>query len=260
MEKKTKFIIGATFLLIGSVLILQFGSFGTDALWRASGGGELFFPLVVVSALIDSINPCAFGILLVTLGFLLALGKTKREILVIGGVYVLGIFLTYILIGLGILQALHIFDTPHFMAKVGAGILIVLGVVGLANEFFPSFPIKLRFPRFAHRKIGTLLERASLPAVFLLGALVGLCEFPCTGGPYLMILGLLHDNGTYLEGVGYLVLYNVVFIIPLVLMLFVASEETLIGRVREWKRSSTGRIRFFGAIAMILLGLTVFAL
>ena len=46
------------------------------------------------------------------------------------------------------------------------------------------------------------MHQATLPAAFALGVVVGLCEFPCTGGPYLMILGLLHDRGTYTSGLG----------------------------------------------------------
>jgi len=218
------------------------------------------FPLVGVAALIDSINPCAFGILLLTIAFLLSLQKTRASILKIGGVYILGLLTVYFLIGLGLLQALHIFNTPHFMAKVGAVLLIALGGINLIKEFFPSFPIKLRIPQAAHTKMATLMNKASLPAIFLLGALVGLCEFPCTGGPYLMVLGLLHDQGTYITGVGYLLLYNLIFILPLVLILFIASDNTLLAKVQTWKKLETKRMRLWGGIAMVILGLLIFAL
>ena len=74
-------------------------------------------PLVIISSLIDSINPCAFSILFLTIAFLFNLGRNRREIFKIGGVYILGIFVVYLLIGLGILQTLHLFNIPHFMAK-----------------------------------------------------------------------------------------------------------------------------------------------
>jgi len=182
------------------------------------------------------------------------------HILKIGGVYILGLLVVYFLIGLGILHALHLFNTPHFMAKAGALLLIVLGGINLINEFFPSFPIKLKIPQAAHAKMASLMNKASLPAVFLLGALVGLCEFPCTGGPYLMVLGLLHDQGTYLAGVGYLILYNLIFILPLVIILLIASDNTLIEKVQNWKRSETKHMRLWGGIAMVALGLIILAL
>lgn len=260
MSKKLTILISVATLLFGVVILLKTGNIGTTALWNLSSEGTWMLPLVGVAALIDSINPCAFGILLLTIAFLLSIQKTRSSILKIGGVYILGLVTVYILIGLGILQALHLFDTPHFMAKVGAVLLIVLGGINLINEFFPSFPIKLRIPQVAHNKMATLMNKASLPAVFLLGALVGLCEFPCTGGPYLMVLGLLYDQGTYLVGVGYLLLYNLIFILPLVIILFIASDKTLVEKVQTWKRSETKHMRLWGGIAMIILGFLIFLL
>src|SRR3990167_8852898 len=82
-------------------------------LWDFSGGGKWLLPLVAVSALVDSVNPCAFSILLLTIAFLFSIGKMRSKILEIGSFYILGIFMVYMLIGLGILQTLHLFDTPH---------------------------------------------------------------------------------------------------------------------------------------------------
>ena len=260
MNKKLAILIAAAVLLFGAVIFFKTGNIGTTALWNLSGEGKWLLPLVAIAALIDSINPCAFGILLLTIAFLLSIGKMRSGILKIGGVYILGLFTVYILIGLGILQALHIFNTPHFMAKAGAALLIILGGINLINEFFPSFPIKLRIPQAAHHKIAELMNKASLPAVFLLGALVGLCEFPCTGGPYLMVLGLLHDQGTYLNGVGYLLLYNLIFILPLIVILLIASDNALLEKVKSWKKAETKHMRVWSGIAMIILGILIIAL
>lgn len=254
MTKKLTILVTVGIVLLGFVFFFKFGNIGTATLWNLSNEGKWLLPLVSVAALIDSINPCAFSILLLTIAFLFSIGKLRHDIMKIGGVYILGIFLAYVLIGLGILQALHIFNTPHFMARVGASLLIMLGTINLMNEFFPSFPIKLRIPRAAHRKMAELMEKGSVPTAFILGALVGLCEFPCTGGPYLMVLGLLHDQGTYLSGVSYLLLYNLIFILPLVIILSIASDKGLLERVQAWQQKERKLMRFGGGIAMIILG------
>ena len=260
MSKKFSILFGLLVFLLGLIVFLKVGNVGTNILWNISNGGQWLLPLIMVAALIDSINPCAFGILILTLAFLFSLGKMRSSVLKIGGVYILGLFTVYILIGLGILQALHLFNTPHFMAKVGASLLVVLGSINLLNEFFPSFPIKLRIPQVAHHKMAELMNNASIPTAFLLGILVGLCEFPCTGGPYLMVLGLLHDKQTYFSGIGYLLLYNLIFITPLVAILLISSNRELLDKVSEWKRSETKNMRLWGGIAMIILGLLVFGL
>jgi cytochrome c biogenesis protein CcdA len=257
MTKKLIFLIAAALLLIGVVLVLRYADGAPGFLWNLSRQGSWLLPLVAVTALIDSINPCAFSILLLTIAFLFSIGRTRRDVLRIGGIYVLGIFLAYLFIGLGILQALHLFGTPHFMAKVGAVLLLVLGFIGILNEYVPSFPVKLRIPHAAHGAMSRLMERATVPTALALGMLVGLCEFPCTGGPYLLVLGLLHDSRTYLSGLAYLVLYNVLFVLPLVIILGISANEALVERVRTWQRTERVHMRLWGGIAMIVLAVLI---
>jgi len=259
MTRKLWFLVLGTLLLFGAVSLFRMENIGTAALWNLSDGGKWLLPLIGVAALIDSINPCAFSILLLTIAFLLSIGKLRSSVLSIGGAYILGIFIVYLLIGLGLLQTLHLFDTPHFMAKVGATMLLVLGAINIGNEVFPKFPVRLAIPHVAHHRIATLMEKASVPTAVVLGGLVGLCEFPCTGGPYLMVLGLLHDHATYYTGVGYLMLYNLIFILPLVLILLIASDKSLLEKVQAWQQSERKSMRWAGGLAMILLGAIVFA-
>lgn len=259
MKKKLTLLFFIGLLLIAAAI--YFGSMQSAPLiWKLSNGGKLLFPLLVVASLVDSVNPCAFSILLVTIAFLFSIGRLRTNVLKIGGVYIFGIFLVYVLIGLGILQALHVFNTPHFMAKVGAILLLVLGSINLINEFWPAFPIKLRIPHAAHEKIATLMEKGSLPTAFLLGTLVGICEFPCSGGPYVMILGLLHDNAAYLRGLIYLVAYNLIFVLPLVVILLIASDKNLLGKVQEWQQKERRGMRFWSGIAMIALAVIILLL
>src|SRR3989344_6288693 len=178
-NKKSKiwWLVGAAAIIIGLALVLKFYAGASTIIWNISAGGKWLLPLVSITALVDSLNPCAFSILILTIAFLLSIGRMRSNILKIGGIYIFGVFTAYILIGLGILQALHIFNTPHFMGKVGAGLLILLGFINLIQEFFPNFPIKLRIPKFTHSLIARVMEKASVSAVFILGILVGLCEF-----------------------------------------------------------------------------------
>lgn len=258
MNKKFFGFAALAIILVAGAWLLRFGPQSSQFIWQLSNNGQWLLPLVSVAALVDSVNPCAFSVLLLTLAFLFSIGRLRSRILQIGGAYVLGIFLVYILIGLGILQVLHLFNTPHFMAKVGASLLIVLGLINAINEFFPSFPVKLRIPQFAHHKMAQLMDKASVPTVFLLGGLVGLCEFPCTGGPYLMVLGLLHDSATYYRGLSYLLLYNLIFILPLVLILLAASNRQFLQKIQRWQEKERRWMRLGGGVAMIILGLIIF--
>ncbi len=260
MNKRLLILITLSTALLGFFLFFRFSDSATSALWSLSNGGTWLLPLVAVSALIDSINPCAFSILLLTIAFLFSIGRMRSNVLKIGGAYIFGIFVVYVLIGLGILQALHLFNTPHFMAKLGASLLVVLGLINIVNEFFPKFPLKLQIPQAAHHKMAEFMEKGSLFFAVILGGLVGLCEFPCTGGPYLMVLGLLHDVTTYAKGIGYLLFYNLIFIAPLALILFIATNQGLVDKVRSWQRTERKFMKLGSGVAMIILGILVFFL
>jgi len=216
--------------------------------------------LIIVAAFVDSINPCAFSVLFITLTFLFSLGHSRSQIIKSGLVYVSGIFLTYILIGLGILKVLTIFNIPNSMAKIGAIIIILFGIINLINELFPGFPIKLKMPSSSHGKVGELITKATIPASFLLGLLVGMFEFPCTGGPYLLVLGLLHDSASFLKGFGYLVLYNFIFVLPLIIAIFVSTDKQILEKLDKLRRMETKKSRVWIALIVIALGLLVFLL
>ncbi|MBI2268581.1 MAG: hypothetical protein HYU80_04075 [Candidatus Blackburnbacteria bacterium] len=215
-------------------------------------------PLVVFTAsLVDSINPCAISVLFLTIGFLFSLQKTRKEILQAGFGYILGIFIIYILIGLGLLRALSFFGVPHFLAKIGASIVIGAGTLNLLDSIFPNFPIKFKIPQFAHPKIAQLIQKNSFPAALSLGFVVGMYEFPCTGGPYLMILGLLHDQATFWSGLLYLIFYNVVFVLPLVAVLLIASNPILLEKVKVWRKRNSPLLKYSSSLGMIILGIVI---
>lgn len=258
-RKDLWFWLSAVIILIAVFLFFRRPG-GAAILWQLSNSGQWLLPLVGIAAVIDSINPCAFSVLILTIAFLFSLSRERLKILEIGLSYIFGLFLVYIFIGLGILQTFHLFDTPHFMAKIGAVFLIAFGFINLINEFFPAFPLKLKIPVIAHQKIAVLISKSSVPAAFLLGVLVGLCEFPCTGGPYLMVLGLLHDQTTFLKGIFYLIFYNIIFVLPLIVILFLASNKMVVEKIQIWKKEKARSLHFWSGLLMILLGLLIFVL
>ncbi|PIQ66470.1 MAG: hypothetical protein COV96_01305 [Candidatus Zambryskibacteria bacterium CG11_big_fil_rev_8_21_14_0_20_42_18] len=255
--KRVIIILSIIAVVILGIALIKQSSLVSELLWSASGQGSWLLPLVLIAAILDSVHPCSFSILLITIAFLFGLQMTRKKIIQIGGTYILGIFASYLLIGLGILKVLHIFNTPHFMGKLGATLLITFGILNLLNRFFPNFPIKLKLPTVSHKWMSKLMEKASFTAAFGLGLLVGLCQFPCMGGPYLMVIGLLRDQVTYFSGFSYLILYNLILVIPLVAVLWVTSDELVVEKMQEWKRTKIQSLRLWAGIAMILMGLLV---
>lgn len=255
--KRTTIVIGLLLIAISGIVILKNSSGSADLIFSLSNGGVWLLPLVIFSSLLDSVHPCSFSILLITIAFLFGMQMTREKILKIGGTYIAGIFAAYFLIGLGVLKVLHLFSVPHFMGKLGATLLILFGIINLINHYFPAFPLRLRIPKVAHSKMASLMEKSSIPAAFGLGLLVGICQFPCMGGPYLMVIGLLHDQLTYLSGFGYLLLYNLILIVPLAVVLWISADKNVVAKVQEWKKTKTTKVHLWAGFIMILLGVLV---
>ncbi len=216
-----------------------------------------FLPLLVGSAFVDSLNPCALSVLVLTITFLFGLGRERVDVLAAGGLYILGIFLTYVSIGIGVLGALTLFGIPDFLSKIVAVALVAFGAIEIADGIFPKFPVRLKMPASTHTVLARFIERGSLIASFVLGVLVGLFEFPCVGGPYLFVLGLLHDRATELQGFGYLLLYNVIFILPLAVVLAFASDKEILAKVDKARRENGRAARIVTGIIMIMLAAVV---
>ena len=219
-----------------------------------------FLPVIAISALIDSINPCAISVLFLTITFLFSLGKNRKFVLLSGSVYILAIAIIYTLIGLGALQALSFLNVPNIMAKIGASILLLYSIIGLVNEFFPNFPIKLKIPESTHSTLAKVISKGSIPAFFILGSLVALFEFPCTGGPYLFVLTLLHDYTTFWKGFWYLIVYNIVFVLPLILILAFATNKIMIEKIDKLRRLETKKTRVILLLVLMTFGIIIFSL
>jgi cytochrome c-type biogenesis protein len=218
--------------------------------------GQLL-PAVVVTGLLDSVNPCAFAVILLLLSFLFTIRQSRKRILQLGLVYIGMIFLVYFAIGLGLLRAVRFSDDPHFVARAGSWILIALGSINLLEYFFPHFPIKLHMPVAAGVKTNEWLKQATVPATIGVGFLVGLCTFPCSGGVYVSIITLLNAKTTLGWGVAYLGLYNVLFVLPLLVILMAAGNRIVAKRWARWEREHSLRIRLWYGLAMVSLGIVM---
>ena len=110
-------LVGAILAVAGLYVVVRYTPWGASLVYSVSNGGTRLLPLVIGSALVDSINPCAFSVLLLTVAFLFNLGRLRGRILTVGLAYIAGLFLVYLLIGLGLLQALHLCKTyPRLQA------------------------------------------------------------------------------------------------------------------------------------------------
>ena len=228
-------------------------------LWYGQGSPststeESLLPLVLVTGFLDGINPCAIAVLLFFITFLFVIRRTRGNVARMGAVYILSIFFVYFFIGIGLLRAIVLSGQPHLLAYVGSSLILVLGTLSLLQYFFPNLPLTFKMPERTWTKTKDWISRATLPSSLVAGLLVGLCTFPCSGGIYVAVLTLIASETTYFEGVGYLYLYNIMFVLPLILILAFTSNRLVARKLTGWERSNSRLIVLFSGIVMILLG------
>lgn len=242
------------------VLILErFKSFGSFA--------------VMAAGLVDGVNPCAFTTIVFLISLLGYLGRSKREVLVVGTFFTTAVFFTYLLLGLGIFGAIKVFSVSHGISRgitVSIGILaIVLG--GYSTYDFlawrksgKSSDIKLKLPARVEKAIHAVMRRRLRARSLVLGSLfvgfvVAILESVCTGQVYLpTIMFVLKDANLRLHALFYLVLYNLCFIFPLIVIFVLAYRGFASEKLGAFLKKHLGALK--ASLAVIFFGLGILLL
>ena len=208
---------------------------------------------IIIAALIDSINPCAFGVLIFLLATMISMASSKRA-LKYGLIYTFVIFLVYFSAGLGIMKIITAYSSIINYIIVFAGILVFIGgLIEIKDFFWYGKGASLRIPINMKPTLEKITKKGTLWAVILLGAIVALVELPCTGGIYLAILSLMHINKTF--GIPYLLLYNFIFILPLLAIVLISYYGTKTEKITNWVEKNKKYMRLAAGIVMIALAL-----
>ena len=204
---------------------------------------------VVGAALADGVNPCAFGVIIFFIGYMAFAGKTRKEMFRAGLVYTVAVFVTYLAIGMGLLgffKYLNARSGESYILPTVLRTVLALGVLAAAVlSFIDGFrlldgnvkDVSLKLPdklksKARHLMTSTTRQGLTLAGMIVLGFLVAMLEFPCTGQVYgVVTYGISQWAIGGLASFGWLVLYNVLFILPLVavfsLLLAGLSSESL---------------------------------
>jgi len=239
---------------------------------------------VTTAGLIDGVNPCAFTVLVFFISFLTFVGYRRKQILILGSFFILAVFLTYLGIGLGLFEALHRLAIFTFLSRVIifiAGIsAFILGVFSLYDWWIYSRTkdpdmIRLKLPALIKRKIQSVIRQKTddrgdsssenrsiiklIMTALSCGFIVSLLESVCTGQLYFpTIVFVLGMPELKIKAFSYLLLYNLMFIAPLLIIfgfaLFGVSSQGFakIARMHLAKVKILAAGVFFGLAFIIL--------
>ncbi len=230
--------------------------------------GKFTLVTVAIAGLLDGINPCAFATIVFLILFLFSINKSRREILIVTLCFCVGVFLAYCALGLGLravlTQLYNVALVKNYINLVLAVILFVLSLWSFYDAWLyrKKGMITLRLPESWKQYINTfIIKRSKSGSLYagsiVTGMIISVIEIACTGQIYIPVISYLIKNGD-IHGYTYLFLYNVFFIIPLLVVGILVYTGMNKDGVRQLLSGSIGKSKIalgilFFVLAFLLL-------
>ncbi len=240
----------------------------TDIIERFESWGAL---TVLGAGLIDGLNPCAFATLVFLISYLTLTGRQGRDILFVGAAFALGVFLTYLLVGIGmftLIQSLQVFPLLGRWIYLLTTLICVVLAIFTFRDFFrarqgQASDLTLKLPNNLRRMINKVIRenvqvRAFVAMSFVLGFVISMIELACTGQVYYPTLAYVTSNPELASrAVFYLVLYNLAFIAPLVVVFLFSyfgttSEQLGLFVARHVSKIKAGTAALFVGLSLLM--------
>jgi cytochrome c biogenesis protein CcdA/glutaredoxin len=227
-----------------------------------------FGALTILGAgLVDGLNPCAFATLVFFVSYLTFMERRGREVLAAGAAFTLGVFLTYLGVGFGALKFLTALPFLSAISRWVYGLTAVLCLALAAGSLYDWYQarrgkldeMRMKLPTRLRRWINRAVRegagmRAFVPVTFITGAVISIIELACTGQVYLpTILFVLSVPELRLQAGLYLVFYNLMFVLPLVVVFVLAYFGATSQQFGLFIHRHTAKVKLATAVLFVLL-------
>ena len=228
---------------------------------------------VILGGLLDGINPCAFATSVFLISYLLYLKKKRREILIVGGCFCIGVFLTYFMYGLALSYVLEKIQAWRWVKIVIYGGFAVCGFVLCVMHLRDAFRYRktgkasdmdMGLSKETHRGIHDKIKKFTTvhawllgPAAVVLGAVVSSMELACTGQILLPVLTVLMKDGVTARALWLLLLYNILFIMPLAVITVLAAYGVGAKALGDWAKKHVFATKVLMAALFAVLGVVM---
>lgn len=221
-----------------------------------------FFWVMIPAALADSINPCAFAVILLLLSSILIETKNRKKAILSWLLFALAVFICYFAMWLWLFSALATATNTIIIKRI---VWILWIVVWLANikDFFRYWEwFRMEVPLAWRPKMQKIIKKVTSPLwAFVVWFVVSLFLLPCTSGPYITILGYLasESDKVHLRWFIYLIIYNLIFILPMIIItLLVGCGVKSAEELAAFKHKNTKLIHLI--VWLLMLGLWAYVL
>lgn len=222
---------------------------------------------IFTAGLLDGINPCAFATIIFLVSYLSFIGRSRKEILAVGASFTLAVFLTYFLVGLGLLKSIQHLSFMPMLGRIvyilTGGFALVLGVISFLDYLKclkgKTSDMQLQLPKFLKQRIHKVIREKSKTSSYVIGSFVtgmtiSLLELACTGQVYLpTIIYVTKVPGMKWHAIAYLLMYNLLFVSPLVLIFLLVYYGITSDDLSKFMMRHTAAVKF--ATSVLFLGL-----
>ena len=209
---------------------------------------------VFAAGLIAGFNPCLLAMLAFLASSMLASTGRRRDILAMVVAFSLGMFVVYIVIGVGLFSVLQEKSTASMIRSVLAAVLLVLGLMQLEDaRRLQSGGASLFRTDWTKKYVHSVVTSQRLSSYFLLGALFSLVRAPCVGGMYIAIIGMISSHGFASFGLIYLLIYNLGIALPVLLLGGIIALGLSPVQVDNFRNKHRVAIRLITGITLLAL-------
>ena len=210
--------------------------------------------VLLVAAIGEGLNPCGLLVLALLLVSLMA-SESRKTVLFIGLAYIVAFFAVRLLSGFAIFSVIQLPGISQIFTLIAAAIAILAGIIQVADGLSRNQKPLLSIPDSKKGLISSYMKKASIPAGLVVGALVGIYGMACTAGIYISILGMLYKEPVV--GLIYLILYNIVVILPLLAILLLVFFGIPPEKVNTWRDEQKSMLRVMLGVVMIIMGIII---
>jgi len=227
----------------------------------------LLISIMFLAGILDGFNPCAFSTLLIWIGFLLSnfgkqinekqdIKEKQKRIYTFAFFYALGIFITYLLIGTGLLMIGDIINPVYIplITRLAGFIIVILGLLMIRDILSRDGKVIMKMPKFLYPVVQKYSKPTTKFASFISGVLIGLCTIPCSGAIYMAVIFILNPQPFVIK-YPILFIYNIGFILPVVLLVITVSNRKLLTYLSQDFIKSKRILKIIIGIITVLLGL-----
>jgi cytochrome c biogenesis protein CcdA len=215
---------------------------------------------------VDGINPCAIATMIFLISFLDTKKRSRSDILKIGLSFTGTVFITYFLIGLGAfrlfaaMQIYRWFNLAITLTAVGIALWVALMSIWDAIHYSrtkDTTDMKVQLPKSVKMLIHAVIRENLSSNRIVIGAvvtgfLVTLLAGVCTAKIYLpTITAMTRTFGFRLEGVLLLFFYNLLFVLPLLIVLTATAYGQNWSKLSKFQQKHMILVKLLLALAML---------